>query len=192
MAEQGSIYIQSRSIQLMFDQALTIPSETHSFGNDIATQVLEDGSPISDHIIVLQDELEVQIFVSNSVQQESQDVYAALKTIRNERELCTVYTDHEIYYDMAIESVSAPHEAPMVNCMTFTVKFRRIDWTGEVINIYRSEYFASVAGEMQAASNGDFEPAEAVDTTAPEMTDVGEVTPATTTVPDFKAAIFGE
>lgn len=188
MAVSGTLYIQAQTVQLMFDAALTVPNETHSFGNEIVSQTLEDGSNISDHIIILQDELEVQIFVSNSVLQESQDTYAALKTIRNKRELCTVFTDHEIYENMAIESVSAPHEAPMVNSITFTVKFKRIDWVGAVVNTYPPAKFqpqvaASMApgykheqqAGMQEAVQGKMGPVDAVDMTASATQDVGEI-----------------
>lgn len=190
MAVRGSIYIQGKTATLSYDEALTVPSETHTFGNDVVTQTLEDGSMLVDHIIILQDELEVQIFVSNSILQESQDTYAALKTMRNNRELCTVYTDHEIYENMAIESVSAPHEAPMVNCMTFTVKFKRVDWTGAVRNTFPPAKFQpdavaeAAAGEymnqqtqgMQEAMDGQFEPIEMVDMTASEIADAGDIT----------------
>lgn len=189
MAVRGTLYVQAQTVQLMFHTALTVPNETHSFGNEIVSQTLEDGSNISDHIIILQDELEVQIFVSNSIFQESQDTYEALKTIRNKRELCTVFTDHEIYENMAIESVSAPHEAPMVNSITFTVKFKRIDWAGAVVNTYPAAKFQPQLGflvasgyykyyredDMQDAAQGKMELPSAVDMTASALQDVGEI-----------------
>lgn len=188
MAVRGTLYIQAQTAQLMFDAALTVPNETHTFGNEIVSQTLEDATNISDHIIILQDELEVQIFVSNSVFQESQDTYAALKTIRNKRELCTVFTDHEIYENMAIESVTAPHEAPMVNSITFTVKFKRIDWVGAIVNTYPPAKFQTqsavsmAAGSgngqqagIQGAAQGKMEPIDAVDMTASATQDVGEI-----------------
>lgn len=141
MAKKGTIYIQSPKIWLEFDEALTVINETHSFANEVVSQTLENGSLLADHIIILQDELECQIFVSNSVLQESQDTYQALKTLRNQRQLCSVSTDHEIYSNMVIESVSAPHEAPNVNSMTFTVKFKKIDWTEQPGNVFGKAYF---------------------------------------------------
>lgn len=187
MARRGGLYILAKTIQLVFNDALTVPNETHTFGNEVVAQTLEDGSNLADHIIILQDELEVQIFVSNSVLQESQDTYAALKTIRNKRELCTVYTDHEIYENMAIESVTAPHEAPMVNVITFTIKFKRIDWVGAVTNIFPPARFQEDAPStladvqrqqtegMWLAASGLFESSRAVDMTASEIQDLGQI-----------------
>lgn len=153
MAKRGSIYIQSPNIRLEFDDALTVVNETHSFANEVVNQTLENGSQIADHIIVLQDELESQIFVSNSSAQKSQDVYSAIKILRNNRELCTVRTDHEIYSNMAIESVSAPHEAPQVNALTFTVKFKRVDWTNNVKNTYPlDKYQEPLVPQLQCLS----------------------------------------
>ena len=153
MAKRGSIYIQSPNISLEFDNALTVVNETHAFANEVVNQTLEDGSQIADHIIILQDELEAQIFVSNSSSQKSQDVYSAIKLLRNNRELCTVRTDHEIYSNMAIESVSAPHEAPQVNALTFTVKFKRVDWTNDVKNTYPlDKYQQPLVPQLQCLS----------------------------------------
>ena len=136
MAKRGEIYIQTDHAWLRFDKATTVVSETHSFSNEVVNQTLEDGSSLADHIIVLQDELECQVFVSNLEPQKSQDTYSYLKKVRNKRQLCQVFTDHEIYSNMAIESVSAPHEAPMVNAITFTIKFKRIDYAEDFKNKY--------------------------------------------------------
>ena len=153
MAKRGSMYIQGDSHWLAFDNALTVTNETHNFANEVVSQPLENGSLLTDHIIIMQDELEVQVFVSNSVPQESQDTYSALKIIRNTRQLCNVYTDHEIYTSMAIESVSAPHEAPQVNAITFTIKFKRIDWTDDVENSYPlAKYEIPLAPQLQSFS----------------------------------------
>lgn len=201
MAKRGSIYIQGQNSWLAFDDALTVTNETHNFGNEVVSQVLENGSLLTDHIIVLQDELEAQIFVSNSRPQESQDVYSAIKGLRNNRELCNVYTDHEIYTSMAIETVSAPHEAPQVNAITFTVKFKRVDWTDDVENsyplakyeiplapqlqsfstnipsdVYTAKRQARISKGMQAARDGVLMDIDDVETAAVSMSDYGETT----------------
>lgn len=201
MAKRGSIYIQGDSHWLAFDNALTVTNETHNFANEVVSQPLENGSLLTDHIIIMQDELEVQVFVSNSVPQESQDTYSALKIIRNTRQLCNVYTDHEIYTSMAIESVSAPHEAPQVNAITFTIKFKRIDWTDDVensyplakyeiplvpqlqsfstnvsSNVYKKQQEARIAEGMQEARDGVLMDVNDVQTAAVSMNDYGEIT----------------
>ena len=201
MAKRGSMYIQGDSHWLAFDNALTVTNETHNFANEVVSQPLENGSLLTDHIIIMQDELEVQVFVSNSVPQESQDTYSALKIIRNTRQLCNVYTDHEIYTSMAIESVSAPHEAPQVNAITFTIKFKRIDWTDDVensyplakyeiplvpqlqsfstnvsSNVYKKQQEVRIAEGMQAARDGILMDVNDVQTAAVSMNDYGETT----------------
>ena len=201
MAKRGSIYIQGSSSWLAFDDALTVTNETHNFANEVVSQPLENGSLLTDHIIIMQDELEAQIFVSNSRPQESQDVYSAIKAFRNNRELCNIYTDHEIYTSMAIESVSAPHEAPQVNAITFTIKFKRIDWTDDVensyplakyeiplvpqlqsfstnvsSNVYKKQQEVRIAEGMQEARDGVLMDVNDVQTAAVSMNDYGEIT----------------
>lgn len=140
MAKTGTAYIVTETTTISFEEAVTIASETHTFTNEIANQTLEDGSNLADHIIVQQDELECQLFVSNAVPGKSQEIYAQLKNIRNNREMCTVYTEHQNYERMVIESVNAPHEAPMVNQIVFTVKFKQIDWGFEKSGKYKDYY----------------------------------------------------
>ena len=158
MANRDILYIRTSRSKIMFNDALTVVNETHTFANEVVSQTLEDGSFLTDHIIVLQDELESQVFVSNSVKWGSEDAYSTLKEIRNNRELCTVYTRHEIYSNMAIESVTAPHEAPMVGTLTFTIKFKKVDWTGKANNTYGNYYPAKdfeepLVPELQSISS---------------------------------------
>jgi len=192
MATYGSIYIKGTKTVVSLDEATTVPSETHTFENEVVSQTLENGCQLSDHIIVLQDELEVQLFISNSVQQKSQEVYAALKNMRNTRELCQIFTDHEIYKNMAIQSVSAPHEAPYINQLSMTLKFKRVDYVGSITNEYPPSKFqegVSVFGqdivgdnlntqETQDAILGYFGGVDDVDMSACDFQDAGELSPS--------------
>ena len=118
-------------------------SETHNFGNEVVSQPLEDGTALLDHIIIEPDELEIVIHCSNVSRNNnpfpSQTLYAQLKQIRNQRELCTIYTRHEIYKDMAITRISAPNNAPFVDRVDFTVGFKRVDKIADVVNIFNFE-----------------------------------------------------
>lgn len=192
MATYGSIYIKGTKTVISLDEATTVPSETHTFDNEVVSQTLENGCQLSDHIIVLQDELEIQLFISNSVPQKSQETYAALKNMRNTRELCQIFTDHEIYRNMAIQSVSAPHEAPYVNQLSMTLKFKRIDYVGSVTNEYPPSKFqenVSVYGQDVSTENlniqgtqdailGFFGKKDDIDMAACNFQDAGELSPS--------------
>lgn len=170
MAKRGTLYIEGTATRLSFSDFLTVSSESHSFANEVVSQTLEDGSSLCDHVVVQQDELEVQLFCSNSIPQGSQGVYSALKKMRNNRELCKIYTDHEIYDKMVIESVEAPHEAPMVNDMKFTVKFKRID----TVSVYANK---NLPQQFQGVKNS-------VDMTACSVNDRGELPGQEVEVPE--------
>lgn len=195
MAKFGSIYIKSLTNGVSFDRATTIEAETHTMTNDVVSQTLEDGTPLADHIIVQQDELEVIAFVSNSVPQKSQEVFKSLKMIRNLRQLCIIFTDHEIYHGMAIESISAPHSAPMVNEIRFTIKFKRVDYVSSIVNVFPVSDFQSfenvefgegIAQEqtvneqdekMQQARDGDLNKTQDISQGACSNIEAGELTP---------------
>jgi len=100
------------------DAYITV-SEAHTADNDVVDQVLENGSPMTDHIIIKPDYLELNFYVSNIdgpnsplVGETSRTIWQELKRMRNSRELLTILTQHEIYESMAIESLGATHEAP--------------------------------------------------------------------------------
>lgn len=142
--------------------------EMHQFDNVVATQVLENGSPITDHIAILPDQLEITLFVSNvdgdnkPLQGENaRNVYAAIKGIRNKRELIEVLTLHELYTNMAITSITMNHDAPWKGRLNITVRLQKIDITNQNIEHPRSQFedetvdiWGKIRDDFQKKKNG--------------------------------------
>lgn len=122
-------------------------SENHTFENDVVSQPLEDGSSLFDHVIILADELEVVIHTGNTPRPGSDDRYpsqvlfAQLKELRNRRELCDIYTLHEVYHDMIVKSVTVPNVAPFPGRTDITVKFVRVSVVSKISNEFSRDKF---------------------------------------------------
>jgi len=132
------------------DAYITV-SEAHTADNDVVDQVLENGSPMTDHIIIKPDYLELNFYVSNIdgpnsplVGETSRTIWQELKRMRNSRELLTILTQHEIYESMAIESLGATHEAPFRGQLKVTVKFKKVNLTNFNTGSYSKDLFETV------------------------------------------------
>lgn len=133
MADNTAFFMGVNPVLTNLTSAITV-KEGHNASNSIASQTLEDGSIINDHIIVLPRTVSVDFFVSNIDGTNSQTlgenaitVFQELERIRNERELVTLYTYHEIYDNMAIESITSAHEAPNRGQLTINVIFKEVN-----------------------------------------------------------------
>jgi hypothetical protein len=116
-------------------------SERHNAENDITELVLEDGSRVTDHVIIRPDVIEVTVSISNydgpatgtdgvgsSLEGErARTTWAALKAIRNSREVVSVQTHHELYDNVVIESLQAEHLSPYRGAMNVTIGLKAID-----------------------------------------------------------------
>jgi len=116
-----------------------LTSENHSFSNDIVSQTIENGSALTDHIIIQPDELELSIFASNVDGinlpldgETAKTILATLKSIRDNRTLVSIMTQHQLYKSMAIESISATHDAPWKGRLIIVCKLKKVDITNTV------------------------------------------------------------
>lgn len=134
-----SVIVYSGNTPILDLKSAIVMSEAHTAENDIVEQTLEDGSPMTDHIVVKPDYIEIAFVISNveSVNGISQPltgeraktVWQELKRIRNKRLLVTVLTVHELYENMAIESLTGTHEAPTYGQLSYNIKLKKIDIT---------------------------------------------------------------
>lgn len=113
-----------------------ILSEAHSADNTVTELPLEDGSPLTDHVIIKPDTVEISVEVSNydganakTTGERAKTAWQRFKQLRLERQLLTITTEHEIYENMVVASLSATHVIPFSGRMIYTCKFQRVDVT---------------------------------------------------------------
>lgn len=125
--------------------------ESHQWQNEVTTNPVETGQPISDHIQIVPDTLSITGMVSDSsisdsvvkrfsgiddapFQTRQQTAFDMLLKMKNDRKLVTVYTKYKIYKDMAIRSISIPRNNQVGDSIEFSIEFVnvRIVTTGSV------------------------------------------------------------
>lgn len=108
------------------------PSETHTLTATPARFVLEDGTIVSDHIVVNQAELTVEFELNNqdisgsSYGLRSATLFQLLRLNLRSRLLFILVTRHNLYEDMALVSLVADHVSPDVGTLRGTAKFIQI------------------------------------------------------------------
>lgn len=118
----------------------TIDSETHDWKRDVTTNPVENGSPISDHIIDQPDTLTITGMISNApilglVNEVSglidgslsgQDYVAQaidmLDALRKSKQLVTIYTRYKTYTNMVLQSVNIPRTPDNGDAVVFTIQ----------------------------------------------------------------------
>ena len=117
--------------------------ESHEWQNDVTTNPVENGSPISDHIQIMSDKLRITGMISDSsisdavIKQFSgidgtqfltrvQTAFDVLRKLKEDRKLITVYTKYKVYTDMAITSLSIPRNNQTGDSIQFSIEFLNI------------------------------------------------------------------
>lgn len=128
-------------------------SENHKADAQITNQPIEDGSIVSDHIILQPDVVEIIAEMSNFDSNNSQSIgerattaWAEFKRAIQSRELFDVVTHHELYENMALESLGGEHVAPYTGKLALKLTFRKIDSTQlAVVAVPESQLASDVA-----------------------------------------------
>lgn len=113
--------------------------ENHSWSAEVTQNPVEEGAPVSDHIIEQADKLSLNCFVTDtplvasdtvsgtvngvSVGNRTQGVFDLLYDLIKRKELVTVYTKYKVYPDMAISDISVPRAAGVGEAIEFRVEF---------------------------------------------------------------------
>lgn len=109
--------------------------ESHEWSVEVTSNPVEDGAPVTDHVIEQPDKLKIGGFVtdaplvaSQSIGQISrrQDVFDLLHKLIKLKEVITVYTLHRVYTDMVMVSVSIPRSAGVGEAIEFSAEFVHI------------------------------------------------------------------
>ena len=118
--------------------------EVHEWGAEATENPVEDGAPVSDHVIEKSDKLRIRGFVSDSptsdtvvtritgiyngktIANRTQTVFDALQTLIKAKEPIVVYTKHRIYDDMVLTGVNIPRSPGVGEAIEFTAEFVHI------------------------------------------------------------------
>ena len=110
-------------------------SEVHTAEATITETPVEDGSVVTDHITLKPDVIEIVAEVSNfdgngaaSAGERAATALQQFKTALRSRTLFDVVTRHELYENMAFESMTADHSAPYKGKLGYKITFKQIDF----------------------------------------------------------------
>jgi len=142
------IYFGGQWFQTTFGNALgnieldAVLEEAHDYRAEATLNPVEEGSPVTDHIIEQPDTLKIRGFVSETplVASESvrgakntpwaesltQPVFDLLRSLIKARETVTVYTKYRIYSDMVLTDLNIPRSAATGDALEFTAEFLHI------------------------------------------------------------------
>lgn len=116
--------------------------ESHEWSAEATSNPVEDGAPVTDHVIEQADKLTIRGVVTDaplnasssilgfigggSADNKTQTVFDLLDTLIKKREVLTVYTKHKTYDDMVLTSVTIPRSASVGEAVEFSAEFIHI------------------------------------------------------------------
>ena len=110
-------------------------SEIHTAEAVVTETPVEDGSVVTDHIVIKPDTVEIIAEVSNfdangaaSTGERVKTAWQQFKDALNSRQLFDVVTLHELYENMAFESLTGEHSAPYKGKMAYKITFKKVDF----------------------------------------------------------------
>lgn len=115
--------------------------EAHEWTNDVTTNQVELGAPVTDHIQPQPDRLTITGMISdsplnletqaeisalNGAEERVQTAFDFLRKMHEKRQLLTVYTKHKVYTDMALAACNIPRSAGIGMAVNFTLQFMHV------------------------------------------------------------------
>lgn len=110
--------------------------EGHEWKAEATMNPVEEGAPITDHVIEQSDKLSLKGFISDTpltitsanidLENRTQPVFDLLRELIKAREPVTVYTKYWTYADMVITSISIPRTAGQGEALEFSIDFVNI------------------------------------------------------------------
>lgn len=138
MSDAGIIYDALRpqtSVEgvssLEFD---VVMDENAEWSNEITSNPVENGAPVSDHIIPQSDKFRLTAMISDSSllgetsdgQTLTQKAHDILRELCKKGELVTLYTKYRIYENMGIAFVGMPRSSGGGNALIVTMEFSEV------------------------------------------------------------------
>lgn len=114
--------------------------ETHDWSAEATSNPVEEGAPVTDHVIDQADKLKIQGFITDapivisqslqssgtSTDKRTQVVFDLLYRLLRLKEVMTVYTKHRIYDNMVLTNVTIPRSAGVGEAIEFSAEFINI------------------------------------------------------------------
>ena len=116
--------------------------ESHEWSAEATSNPVEEGAPVTDHVIEQADKLTIRGVVTDaplnasssilgfigggSADNKTQTVFDLLDTLIKKREVLTVYTKHKTYSDMVLTNVTIPRSASVGEAVEFRAEFIHI------------------------------------------------------------------
>ena len=104
-------------------------SEAHSLTAQTTQQALEQGSIVSDHVIIAPYSVTITFEVSNAGEGPTiaKDVFETFKEMLEKRELVELMTEHYIYDNMVLTGINPVHSAPYRGRLQCTATLQRVN-----------------------------------------------------------------
>lgn len=106
-----------------------VTSEAHNLTATATKQTIESGAEVSDHVIIAPPSVAITYEVSNTGEGPSiaKDVFETFKNIMEKRELLEVITEHYVYDNMVLVSLTPMHNAPFKSRLQCTATLQRVN-----------------------------------------------------------------
>lgn len=119
----------------------SIESEIHDWSREVTLNPVENGIPVSDHIIIQPRNLTITGMISNSPVDRSNiflggaaednqlvaKAFEQLDALFNSRTLVTIYTRYKTYPKMAITNINIPRSPDMGDAIVFTIQATQVN-----------------------------------------------------------------
>lgn len=132
-------------------------TESHTYNANLTKLSMESGSVVTDHMILEPETVAVTFSVTNAGQgrQAAKDVFDAFVTMQRTRQLVELVTEHAIYTNMALVSLTPMHSAPYLGTITCTATFQKVYFVelvsaGRAPSQMKGSAVKTGAGQVQA------------------------------------------
>ena len=132
-------------------------SEAHTYTSQATELAMESGATVTDHVILKPVTLAVTVAMTNAGdgRDAARDAFESFVEMRKAREPVEVITEHAIYTNMVITSLTPTHSAPYKGALEIGITFQQISFV-ELQSVGRSpstlKGSAKKTGEAQVQS----------------------------------------
>ena len=114
-------------------------SEAHTYTSQATELAMESGATVTDHVILKPVTLAVTVAMTNAGdgRDAARDAFESFVEMRKAREPVEVITEHAIYTNMVITSLTPTHSAPYKGALEIGITFQQISFV-ELQSVGRS------------------------------------------------------
>lgn len=116
-----------------------VMEEEHNWQSQTTSNPVENGAPVTDHVIQQNDTVRIKGFLSDSPitmlqavkgltteGSRTQTTFDILRDLQLSKEVVTIYTKHAVYSDMIVTSVKVPRSKDTGNGIEFHCEFQKV------------------------------------------------------------------